>query len=487
RRSPARIADEGGWAIVLAIVLTAITIVMGLALLAIVDTQSKQAGIQRRATSAFTLAEGILNAQSFALSRAWPEATAHIACTQTTANARDNGCPDPSSVLQQFGSTDYSNSTWTTRIYDNDGTEAAYWTTGTHSAYAFDNNGDGNVWVWAQATVRSQPTTAAQTRTVVGMAHVAKGPAFPDGYGALMGGFQTSLSQLGNNVGSTLSIPLLQAITGGDGLVTGKVGIRCGVLQGCVSAVGATLNETQLGQALGSNVFHYGVTTAASDDEINQLRTRAQREGHYTQTLAAGACPANGASGHGTWFVETIGTGTGTCTITANSSANVMVVANGRVDVRSPATFTGVIYALDRQHDPLSTAVVTVQSGAFVNGGVLADSYIDATTGVLNGGAVAVFPPPLDVRAACRAALGVLSLTCNLPLISDIVNTLVSNIAFINNLTAQVLALTPAITYDCRYFTSDTAKCPTANANYVIKANGNAGTVQSTFRQVPNA
>ena len=57
--------EEEGWAVVTAIVLTSLMLVMGLALLAIVDTQAHQSGRERVGDAAFNLAEGALNAESF--------------------------------------------------------------------------------------------------------------------------------------------------------------------------------------------------------------------------------------------------------------------------------------------------------------------------------------------------------------------------------------------------------------------------------------
>lgn len=495
--------DEGGWAVVMAVMLMAVMLVTGIALLTVVDVQSQKAGEERRTEAAFTLAEGVLDAQAFALSRAWPELQAQAACTQATAPDPDDGCPEANLVTEHFSGNDYAGATWQTNIHDNSGIAAASWpevswgddagdpqpsyAADLSTLPASDANGDGKVWVRAFATI------SGRTRTVVGLARVQRPAAFPPGFGALTGGFSTDLSQLGSNLNATLTIPLLTSLLGNHELITGRLGIRCGVLEGCVTAVGATLNETQLGTVLGPQIVRFGSPAAMSDDAVAQLRQRARREesqdgrDHYRETVASdAACLPTGTDGDDTIFIEKVGDGDGVCTLdtTGNPTAKVLVVANGKVNVTGNGTFQGVIYALNRQESELDDvpAVVTVRSGAHVRGAVFVDG---------NEGSLSVFPPRFDVRAACNEALGpVLGLvTCTLTdieIVSTLLNDVLHRDAFIAALVGQTVAAEPAITYDCRYFTSDAVNCAGANDALVIRRNGTAGTIQSTFREVPS-
>ena len=67
---------QGGWAVVTFMLIVAIMLAIGLATLAIVDSQSRASGVERSRASAFTLAEGAMNGQAFMLSRAWPDSSA---------------------------------------------------------------------------------------------------------------------------------------------------------------------------------------------------------------------------------------------------------------------------------------------------------------------------------------------------------------------------------------------------------------------------
>jgi Tfp pilus assembly protein PilX len=68
--------DERGIALVATIALMTVMLALGLAILAVVDTQSKASGTQREADSAFNLAEVAASSAAFVLSANWPEAPA---------------------------------------------------------------------------------------------------------------------------------------------------------------------------------------------------------------------------------------------------------------------------------------------------------------------------------------------------------------------------------------------------------------------------
>jgi hypothetical protein len=79
--------SEDGWVVVTAIVLMAIMLGVGLAVMATADTQSSVSRQERVRESAFNLAEGLLQAESVVLQNNWPS---DVPCA-----TNDNGCGYP--------------------------------------------------------------------------------------------------------------------------------------------------------------------------------------------------------------------------------------------------------------------------------------------------------------------------------------------------------------------------------------------------------
>lgn len=155
--------SERGWALVTAVMVMALMMTTGLAAFAYVDTEQKQARGERVSESAFGLSEGVLSSQGFILGRRWPAVAANAfpaSCTQATVNVR---CPDPTRVRASFNQPDYAaQTTWVTTVRDNGDPAAAnqptpyYDPSLTPTQPAWDANGDGSMWVRAEATVRGR-------------------------------------------------------------------------------------------------------------------------------------------------------------------------------------------------------------------------------------------------------------------------------------------------------------------------------------------
>ena len=85
--------DEGGWALVTALMLMVVRVVAGLSLMSAIDTQTTSSATERHGETAFNLAEGALNAQLFALSRDWAgRGMAANAAANTAANPYPAWC-----------------------------------------------------------------------------------------------------------------------------------------------------------------------------------------------------------------------------------------------------------------------------------------------------------------------------------------------------------------------------------------------------------
>jgi hypothetical protein len=122
-------SDEAGWVLVVAIAVMSLILALGLATLAIVDTQQQQGRKQRVRESSFNLAEGMLFSSSQLLARHWPSQSgqAFPDCTQGSSGVAL--CTDPATVTAAtgssnplFGGADYARSgtvNWTVQVRDN--------------------------------------------------------------------------------------------------------------------------------------------------------------------------------------------------------------------------------------------------------------------------------------------------------------------------------------------------------------------------------
>ena len=221
-------AGQDGWALVTAIILLSIMMGSTLALAAYLDTQTQNTGRERVRESAFNLAEAALNQQVWGMGRPqmWPGAVgnAYPACNQASTSSF---CPTPTQLKKFIPTPDADPGvTWDTRVIDNNDPAAACDTTGStsnpyvsfyndsvlkNSAYRYDCNKDGFVWVRAQATMRNR------TRTLVAL--VRQEPQSEDfPRAAVLAGAMT-FTNSGGNGQKTFIVP---------GTTTaGVVGVRC--------------------------------------------------------------------------------------------------------------------------------------------------------------------------------------------------------------------------------------------------------------------
>ena len=97
----ARVSDESGVALVVAIFITVMLLMLSLALLAFTDQQTRMTGDERLTESSLNLAEGAVNAQANLLQAAWPETAdkAFVPCTQASTSVK---CPDPTNLLKGY-------------------------------------------------------------------------------------------------------------------------------------------------------------------------------------------------------------------------------------------------------------------------------------------------------------------------------------------------------------------------------------------------
>jgi hypothetical protein len=196
-----KMRNERGFVVLTAIVLMALMLTLGLALLKIVDSQARQSRVDRTRESAFNLAEGLLYAESQLLQQNWPtkapcagntascgyrpvdsggNAVANAECNATVsglvANAKQ--CPDPGELVgsgRAFNNIDdvVQGATWKVQVRDDvgggttinpiyvkgtvDASTAGCGLGGTSGGICtYDKNGDRKMWVRVDATVRGK-------------------------------------------------------------------------------------------------------------------------------------------------------------------------------------------------------------------------------------------------------------------------------------------------------------------------------------------
>lgn len=440
--------DDSGSTLVIALLSTVIMLALGLALLAIVDTQAGQSGIERTRDRAFNLSESVLSSEAFVLGRNWPSAapTPDPVCNVAAASFGDSvgatTAAAGASAAQvaaterlrttlnpTYTDTAYSGATWQVNICDDDSTSAV-WSDALLTNKSWDVNANSKVWVRAQSTVAGKP------RVVVGLVQARQLPAVNSKYGLVAG-------KLSQDMAATTSLitnaTVLSGVTGAGLLNTnpvvapdtpgypvpasGVTGLRCGLFgstalrQTCVTGALSALAGVPAFDALvtGGAYNQYPSVTSSEAGSPGQLRAQAKASSTYQAASQGGpitaplACQIPGSPDSSTVvFIEKVGTGDEYCTIDVSTSKayKALVIGSGRVIIRgnntitaySDATtnlFTGVVYALNLQttDQTLSTPVrelVRVDKGARVKGAVHADG---------KNASVNLVPPPFSTNA----------------------------------------------------------------------------------------
>ena len=336
------LASERGWALLTALVMLSLMAAIGLAALAYVDTQTAASRQERTRDSAYNLAEGVLAEQAYLLVN-YPPASSGFAypdCTWSTGQAaavRTGGmaasaCISPSSLNATFSSNpDYAASvTWTTRVRDNWGSQTCQEGGGSNCSYfydkssagaqpypsctsgcfSWDSNGDNEVWVVAQASVRGKK------HTLVELVRVDKHPiGIPNS--VLIAGyvdFQNKHTSVAAN-GSA-------------------VDMRCN------SSQGSNCVESSHIEPSGSIVYGYPGQNVLQTPDITALVARAKQENAYYDS-----CPTDPP---GT-LVVVLATSSSQCgwsslPVTSPSKFGTYIQLNGQLRLNGTNSYYGLIY-----------------------------------------------------------------------------------------------------------------------------------------------
>ena len=385
-RARARLAGEHG-SVAIAVVIVTLMVALGLATFASVGTQTQLSANDRIRESAFNLAEGAMNAQTFIIGRLGP---GHAAATFPTQcpQAGVQLCPDAATVSNSFdgdAQADYAaGTTWTTTVRDN-GSGTFYDPAVVDTQPHYDANGDDEVWVRASATVRGE------TRTLVALVEVeARQIEFPR-YALLSGKFKTS-----NNGNKTII-----DTTGSLG-----IGVRCdevGNPDGSSTCLGYDPNKGQVSP----NVWYdnYTNASAVSADDIDGLRDYAEAQGTHYAT-----CPSNPNglvvfidAGNCTYNNSAPAAAGQTKCCNSQATPGIIIVRSGTLTLDGNIEFNGLIYAVNQQAS--SGDVVKTLGTTLIRGGVIIDGNGGYSAGA--SGANLIFDPkPFDdVRSFGTASI----------------------------------------------------------------------------------
>jgi Tfp pilus assembly protein PilX len=392
--------DERGIALVTALLSTVVMLALGLALLAIVDTQTSQSASERTRDRGFNLSESVLNSEAFVLGRNWAasQPAGNPACAAASAGFADTlgstgitaaglvptttGNAQPGAA--QAGTTSaattrlranldasytdsaYANATWQVNICDNV-VGKTVWNGPTLLAQpAWDANGDNKVWVRAQSTV------AGKTRTLVGLVQVNTTTAVDPKYGLIAGNVSQDLGPAASTITNTQVLtnvtsgllntgsPTVAADAAYPSPASGVTGVRCGLLDNisqvktCVTGAIGALSQVPLVNNLVTQgtLVQYPYVSSSSANTTGQLRTQAQSTGGVYMETAPGSstadsntpsCGITGATSSSVVFIEKVGTGDQYCVINVGTTGvayKALVIGSGRVIIRGNGAIT---------------------------------------------------------------------------------------------------------------------------------------------------
>ena len=456
--------DESGAALVTALLCTMVMLALGLALLAIVDTQANESTDEAARDRGFNLAESVLTSEAFVLGRNWPLSGVGN-CFQSGAGFGDTigAAPAPGDSAQtvrlrdnlnaSYDDAAYDGATWQVNLCD-DTDLSTVWNDALQNNHNYDANGNGKLWV------RSQATVAGKTRAIVGLVKVRQTAAMNQKWGLVAGNVAEDLGPAtsaitGNNLVTTLTNNLLTTNppVAADPDVpspgSGVTGLRCGLLDNvsqvktCVTgAIGALSVVPAVNTLVTNGRFEqFPTQTSTSPVTIGQMRKEAIDDATYMATApgasTVGAAPSCGISyasdASKLVFIEKVGTGDQYCYLDVTSSKRwkALVVGSGRIIIRgsnsiTPYTtttsnrLTAVVYALNLQSDHAVSSpqidVVRIERGARVVGAVHADG---------KNAAVRIVNPDFDTNALINAVLCDSAVTCSLaPTLTGLIGTL---------------------------------------------------------------
>jgi hypothetical protein len=357
--------SQEGSVVVTAVMLISIMLMIGLAALSRVDTQSEETRRERVRESAFNYSEAALSAQIFLLGRKGT-GTADAPMPEVCPAGGGVFCADPEQIARNYDQAtnkdfDPDEIQWRTWVRDNapgtvGGQPDTFWEDSLLTTRPrYDANGDDLMWVRAEATVRDR------TRAMVGLIRIEYRPAnFPQ-YAILAGRFRTTNNGKHSDV-----------IVNANGSL--GVQVRCDTSLPPEDKDNTCLSykpsQGQISPPNAAQDNYQGDVSAIGTDELDALMDVARANGTYYTS-----CP-NDLSGK----VVVIDT-TSSCAWQGNDTFNsatyppgpgLLIVTRGKIEFRGGATFNGLIYHANLGGSSASD-LVKVHGNSQVYGGVLVD------------------------------------------------------------------------------------------------------------------
>jgi len=378
-------SSEDGWVLVTAILVMALILSIGLALLSVADTQQGQGRLERVRESSFNLAEGALYNQSQILARNWPSTSAGAFPSSCTDASTVTLCPNRSSFAQStggssnsiFSSPDYqSGVAWTLTVRDN-GNASGTPTTAYDQNVAngnqgtcvapctWDANDDLQLWVRAEGTVRGK------TRRMVALLQLEQTTiSFPTN--AVTAGW-ASTSNNGNKA----------IVTTQDGATGSQVVLRCNT----APAIGGSCNQIQREDA---QVSPDRVVIDGSAGNALSAAMKSALINGADHTYTTCPSPTDASAWSGIVYLN-IPTGT-TCnvhaTVNSATSPGVLAVARGKIVIEAGSTFYGLIYHMNL--DNSNGYVVDTSGNPNIYGGIAVDGNGGVDLGSASGNTATV-------------------------------------------------------------------------------------------------
>ena len=369
--------DESGFALVMAILLMAVALLIGISVMARADGQTKQSADERTRESSFQLAEAALNAQALQLSRSWPT----VATSACTPSSTETTCPQASALTGAYNTRDYAAACptmqtqpplWETTVRDNTSGEQ-FWTTQVTGRSSFDANADGMVWV--------RSTTYAQCKKVSIVSLASRNVVAMDFPSSVITANKFSTNNQGRKVivdtlGTSSSPPrpasqpspivvrcsgLTQAQCLNYQSTKGQVSPPSVRVDSSGSSSALTLSQLQSleQQAAAANTF-FDTTCPSSASQLSSV--------NGAPVVIKGPCPPGGNMSF-----------SGNTVINSDASPGVLVIENGTITLGGTLYFYGLIYGVNKQG--CSCDVVTIGGNATVQGSIA----VDGLGGVMAG------------------------------------------------------------------------------------------------------
>jgi Tfp pilus assembly protein PilE len=380
-----RLREEEGFTVVAAMIVGIIVLGMGMALLAGVNVQSRQSGVERAKEAAFVVSESALNNTSQQLTRSWPTTTgtAYPTCTQAsvpsatcTGNSLTPNYTNTNSGAPRGGVDFNSSPTYTVQVIDDlDGPNYYNESLLTRGACACDLSGatgtpDGFVWVRATSNVNGHTSVVVQ---LVGKG-ATKQVSLP--LNAITAGWFAT-----TNNGKKVIVDAK-----GSSAVAGNVAVRCATAAPS-SSNNCLKYDPSKGQLVPASAWKAsyqdgsGPPNATNRSSLDSatlltLKQRAQSLGTYYAT----GCPPS-LTGQ-LIYVENANCSYSTGTGNTQSNTGVVIFGSGTLTLAGNFVYYGLVYMANGQGTaPASgvctsayqNTVVTTSGTSFIKGSLFID------------------------------------------------------------------------------------------------------------------